>query len=317
MIKEDLKKNKKSILWIVGVVTFMTLVICILKYTSLKVFASDNIVNYYGERADHYEGWYWNNFYGYWQSGDPSLTLGCILKNRGLNLASNWGEDQYLIGYKRYNDVFNNGSVISSYVYMRFSTSFDMSLNSNTTYPYFTWDEYNSVSSGTWHDIINVDGIDYVYFIRQMKTIFNDGNTFIITYPRSFPAYELENYNNIQVLGNNELVSKVIRWYEKGIKAYESGVNIENVNASIDTSTLEQLVTDSNTIAQNTSTNIATITQDVGDIKNGNGSGSGLNEEEKKLLVRYDIWLVLIFFCVGLHMIRGIIRSIGNRIRKV
>lgn len=296
--------------WFFYTIILLFAVIMSLKGFSLKVFASDNIVNYYGERPDHYEGWYWNNYYGYWQSGDPALTVGCILKYRGLNLASNWGEDQYLIGYKPYNDVFNNGSVITSYVYMRFSTTLDMSLNTNTSYPYFSWNEYNSVESGTWHDIINVDGIDYVYFIRQMKTIFNDGNTFIVTYPRSYPAYELENYNNIQILGNNELVGNVIRWYEKGIKAYESGVNIENVNASIDTSNIESLIQDNNT-------NVATITQDVGEIKNSGIGGSGLTDEDRDLFKHMDLFIVLIFFSSGLLLFRQVIHQLGRNVRGV
>lgn len=282
MIKEDQKKNKKSILWIVGVVTFMTLVICILKYTSMKVYANEfNDTFYYGNIINSYKQ---INSSGYKIYAYPAGTI--IFK-------FDFNNEQYVaICSDRYN-IVNNGSGLWG-IYRQITT-FDNNDNmiGFQTCQFFQMEGYSS------DNIVSIDGRDYI--IRTMT---------ITEYLEGLPYYYV--WSN-RMEGPKMILEGII----KGFKNYSSGVNIENVNASIDTSGLEQLVSDSNTIAQNTSTNIATITQDVGDIKNGSGSGSGLNEEEKKLLVRYDLWLVLIFFCVGLHMVRGIIRSIGNRIRKV
>lgn len=85
---------------------------------------------------------------------------------------------------------------------------------------------------------------------------------------------------------------------------------------TIDTSNLEQLISDGNTIAENNATNVATITSDVNDIKqNGLSSSSGLTDDVKLLFKRYDLWLTLIFFCVGLTMFRNVLHQFSKNVR--
>lgn len=282
MIKEDQKKNKKNILWIVGVVTFMTLVICILKYTSLKVLANEfNDTFYYGDAKSSYT-----------KIDTSGRTVYSYPQGTLIFLFNLWDKQYLGICCRRYNLVQNGSNLWGLYrkvaVYDNTGT-----LTSYNLYDFYQMEGYSS------DNFYTINGVEYVIRTMEMSTPIEGLPYFFVWSNRT------------------EGPRMILESYISGVKSYMEGVTIGEINASIDTSNIEQLITDSNIIAQNTSTNIATITQDVGELKNGSGSGSGLNEEEKKLLVRYDLWLVLIFFCVGLHMVRGIIRSIGNRIRKV
>lgn len=91
-----------------------------------------------------------------------------------------------------------------------------------------------------------------------------------------------------------------------------SGVTLENANINIDTSTIEQLIQNNNTIASNTET----ITSDIKNhLISGSSSSVGLLEEDRELLKRYDIWLILIVFAIVLTFMRNVIHQIGRNIR--
>lgn len=91
-----------------------------------------------------------------------------------------------------------------------------------------------------------------------------------------------------------------------------TGANIENANINFDTTDIEKLITDSNTINSNTQILVSDIKNEI---ISGSSSQIGLVEEDRALLKRYDIWLVMIAFASVLALIRNSLHQMSRNVR--
>lgn len=137
-------------------------------------------------------------------------------------------------------------------------------------------------------------GVEYI--IRTMEmTAFLDGIPYFFTWSNRTEGSKM-----------------ILAGYIDGIENYMGGVNIENV--SIDTSNLEQLVTDSNTIAEITGSAVTSIKDSL---SSGVVGGSGLTDEDRSIFKDMRLYVILIFFCIGIGYFRNSIHQIGRNIRGI
>lgn len=261
--------------WFFYTIILLFAVIMSLKGFSLKVFANEfNDTFYFGNIINSYKQ---INSSGYKIYCYPAGTI--IFK-------FDFNNEQYIaICSDRYN-IVNNGSGLWG-LYRQISTyDNNDNLTGFQTCQFFQMEGYSS------DNIVTIDGIDYI--IRTMT---------ITDYLDGLPYFYV--WSN-RIEGPKMILEGII----KGFNNYSSGVNIDNVNATIDTSTIESLIQDNNT-------NVATITQDVSELKNSGVGGSGLTDEDRDLFKHMDLFIVLIFFSSGLLLFRQVIHQLGRNVRGV
>lgn len=252
------------------------LMIIILKVCSISVMASDNIVNFYGDVSNSYRQY---NSSGYKVYTYPVGTI--------IFVFDLWNE-QYIAICCPVNELVNDGS--NKWGLYRQIASFDNSgkLTNNLYGQFFQMEGYSSDNYYTY------DGVEYI--IRTMT---------ITEYLEGLPYFFV--WSN-RTDGPQQILKQVLDGYKK----YTSEVNIENVNASIDTSAIEQLVSDNNIIASSTDTTVKAIETSL---NSGFVGGEGLSDEDRNLFKRFDTWLIIIMFAVCVSMFRQVLHQVGRNIR--
>lgn len=203
--------------------------------------------------------------------------------------------------------------------------------SANRYFQYYQGESSNYNTHSWW--MIDVDGIRYIVFsvsvnsvidVNQKWMMLGSGrNYWDISYLQSatgknfawnepYPQVPIKLPNEKTVyLYYNDLLEYIIRNIEIGIDSYYSGVRIDNV--TVNTSNLEQLISDSNSIATSTG---STVT----DIKNSLSSGivgGGFSDEDRSLFKDVRLYVLLIMFCVGISYFRQVIHQAGRNIRGI
>ena len=256
----------------------MTPVICIIKYMSLNVHASEfNDTFYYGDVKSSYT-----------KVDTSGRTVYTYPQGTLIFLFNLWDKQYLAICCPRYNLVQNGSNLWG--LYRQVATYNNTgALTSYNLYDFYQMEGYSSDNFQT------INGVEYIIRTMEMGTVIEGLPYFFVWSNRT------------------EGPKMILESYIAGVMSYMEGVTIGDINATIDTTNLEQLLQNGNS---NTSAILSDTTGILQKVNEG-VSGSGLDPEDKQLLRRYDLWLYLIFFCVGLHMFRGVLRSITNRIIKV
>lgn len=235
----------------------------------------------------------------------------CILKVCSLRVMASVRSDlQYYgdynntyIQYSYKNGVwdivhFNLMSPVSAFVWVN--------LSNNSSYQVICCED--SISSFYRERRAENGSISHTYNSFENVGVNFDGRTF------SFNFGALHNTSGLNIYSDSPIIMArsvydAIDIYFDGVDQWYSDQKAGDVNATIDTSNLEQLLSTSNQLGETRNTNLATITQDVGDIKNNGSGGSGLTEEDRNTLLKMVTLLTLIFYSVGLTLFRGVLRG--------
>lgn len=274
----DIYKRK----WFFYVLVILFTIIIIMKYLSLKVYANEfSDTYYYGNIVNSYKQY---NNEGYRVYTYPQGTI--IFK---FDL---W-DTQYIAICSNRNNIVNNGS--NKWGLYRQVTYFNYNnvMTSNLYGQFFQMEGYDS------DNFYTIDNVQYV--IRTMT---------ITEYIEGLPYFFV--WSN-RTEGPRQILEGIL----KGYKEYTNGVNIENINTTIDTSNIESLITDSNNINQSIDETNKTIALDIADIKSGSGSGSGLTESDRNIFSDIRMYIIMIFMVVALMMTRIILKNIYSNVRGV
>lgn len=146
--------------------------------------------------------------------------------------------------------------------------------------------------------IINVN--NNYYALRAMQV--NDG-TIIDT-----PYFDVNGNYSPDFIEN--IGAEMLMLYELG----RINIELNNADISIDTSNIESLIKDSNTINLDIKENTSVIQADIKEIVSSS-SQIGLPEETKIYYDKFYIWLVILGFLIAFSTFRTVMHQMGRNIR--
>lgn len=277
MFTSKLLKKK----WIFFTILTLAFTMVLLKACSLRVLASDfDDTFYYGDVKNSYT-----------KIETSGKTVYTYPQGTLIFLFNLWDKQYLGICCPRTNLVNNGSNLWGLY---RHISVYDNSgaLTSFNVYDFYQMEGFNS------DNFYTINGVEYIIRTMEMVSVIEGLPYFFVWSNRT------------------DGPQRILESYITGAKNYMEGVTIGDINASIDTSNLEQLLATNNQLNETRNTNLSTITQDVSDIKNS-GSGSGITPDLMALLKRYDVWLLIITFAVTLTLIRQILHQMTRNIRGI
>lgn len=207
------------------------------------------------------------------------------------------------------NDVFLFGCLCSSEKYPTTATYgvCAVSLNPDITYSMMNQHNLNltKVYRVPMTYSFDYNGITVYYrFIHSVSFALSSLSSGI----SCFLQYDLPIiYSDFQSNAVLEFLDGLTNWYN----LQKGGELIADV--TVDTSNIEQLIQTSNNINSSTDTAVKDIQNSLS--SGVIGSGNGFTDEDRNIFKDVRLYIVLIFFCVGLTMFRTVIHQVGRNIR--